>query len=91
MTDTQQQDVPHGFTQITEGRIRTTDIVAATGELSVIYAAQGVAVSTDGKQIMVQPVSDIHAEPGSDASTAAPPCPSVPIDDQGTRCQFGDH
>ena len=27
MTDTQQQAVPFGFTQITEGRIRTTDII----------------------------------------------------------------
>ena len=27
MTDTAQQAVPHGFTQITEGRIRTTDII----------------------------------------------------------------
>lgn len=27
MTDTEQQAVPHGFTQITEGRIRTTDII----------------------------------------------------------------
>jgi hypothetical protein len=27
MTETEQQAVPHGFTQITEGRIRTTDII----------------------------------------------------------------
>src|SRR3954451_14919945 len=27
MTDTNPQDVPNGFTQLTEGRIRTTDII----------------------------------------------------------------
>ena len=27
MTNAEQQAVPHGFTQITEGRIRTTDII----------------------------------------------------------------
>lgn len=27
MTDTNPQAVPHGFTQLTEGRIRTTDII----------------------------------------------------------------
>lgn len=35
-------------------KIRTSDIQSAVGELSAIYAPQGIAVSADGKQIVVQ-------------------------------------
>jgi hypothetical protein len=47
-------------------KIRTTDIHAATTELSAIYAAQGVSVSTDGRTIMAE-----LAQSNSDASQAA--------------------
>lgn len=39
-------------------RIRTTDIQAATSALSAIYAAQGVSVTADGKQIVVRPACE---------------------------------
>ena len=36
MTETEQQAVPQGFTQITEGRIRSTDIICGeSGEWAV--------------------------------------------------------
>lgn len=41
-------------------KIRTTDVYAATAELSSIYAAQGVSVSTDGREIMARQASS-HA------------------------------
>lgn len=37
--------------------IRTTDLHAAAAELSAIYAAQGVAVTTDGREIAVRPAT----------------------------------
>ena len=36
-------------------RIRTSDLSAATSELSELYAAQGVSITADGEQIVVQP------------------------------------
>ena len=54
MTDTEQQAVPHGFTQITEGRIRTTDIICGeTGRWAVPHvllvggdiAGKGLAIA----------------------------------------------
>lgn len=54
-------------------RIRTTDLQTAASELSAIYAAQGVSVTADGKQILVQPASDTRIDPGSDALTSALP------------------
>jgi hypothetical protein len=35
-------------------KVRTNDLQSAMGELSAIYAPQGVSVSADGKQILVQ-------------------------------------
>ncbi|QGW81417.1 hypothetical protein [Variovorax paradoxus] len=35
-------------------KVRTNDLQSAMGELSAIYAQQGVSVSSDGKQILVQ-------------------------------------
>ncbi len=57
-------------------RIRTTDLQLAASELSAIYAAQGVFVTTDGKQILVQPASDTRVDP-------------APTHDRGTPCQTG--
>jgi hypothetical protein len=53
-------------------RIRTTDIQAASFELSAIYAAQGVSVTADGKQILVQSISGAGAEPSPAAQGAQP-------------------
>jgi len=61
-------------------RIRTTDIQAAAAELSATYAAQGVSVTSDGRQILVQPLGDVHA--GPDAPSNAPQ-PTDATDDQG--------
>ena len=36
-------------------RVRTNDIQSAMGELSVIYAPQGLSIAADSKQIVVQP------------------------------------
>jgi hypothetical protein len=58
------------------GRIRTTDLQAAASELSAVYAAQGVSVTADSKQILVQPASDTHVDP-------------VPTNDRGDPCQTG--
>ena len=55
-------------------QIRTTDLQAAASELSAIYSAQGVLVTADSKQILVQPASDTHFDP-------------APINDRGTHCQ----
>jgi hypothetical protein len=38
-------------------KVRTTDLQSAMGELSAIYSPQGVSVSADGKQILVQAAS----------------------------------
>ena len=35
-------------------KVRTHDLQSAMGELSVIYSPQGVSISADGKQILVQ-------------------------------------
>jgi len=35
-------------------KVRTSDLQSAMGELSAIYAPQGVSISADGKQILVQ-------------------------------------
>jgi hypothetical protein len=47
-------------------RIRTVDIHAAAADLSAIYAAQGVSVAVEGKQILVRSAAAIG--PGSGAS-----------------------
>jgi hypothetical protein len=57
-------------------RIRTTDVQAAASELSAIYATQGVSVTADSKQILVQPASDTRVDP-------------APTNDLGTHCQTG--
>lgn len=38
-------------------KVRTNDLPSAMGELSAIYAPQGVSISADGKQILVQAAS----------------------------------
>jgi hypothetical protein len=53
-------------------RIRTGDIQAAASELSAIYAAQGVSVTADDKQVLVQSTRDIRPAPAPDAPTAVP-------------------
>jgi hypothetical protein len=49
-------------------RVRTNDIQSAVGELSAIYEPQGIAITVDGKQIVVQA-----------AGTAAPAAASAAI------------
>lgn len=56
-------------------RIRTNDLQAATSELSVIYAAQGISVTADGKQILVQSLAAIGAESGLPAQSVEHPHP----------------
>jgi hypothetical protein len=53
MTDTEQQAVPHGFTQITEGRIRTTDIICGeSGRWAVPHVfLVGADIADDGRSI----------------------------------------
>jgi len=53
MTDTEQQAVPHGFTQITEGRIRTTDIIRGkSGGWAVPHVfLVGGSIADDGRPI----------------------------------------
>jgi hypothetical protein len=53
-------------------RIRAADIQAAASELSAIYAAQGVSVTADDKQVLVQSTRDIRPAPAPDAPTAVP-------------------
>jgi hypothetical protein len=53
MTDTNQQAVPHGFTQLTEGRIRTTDIIFGESggwSLPHIFLVGG-DIGKDGRRI----------------------------------------
>jgi len=53
MTETEQQAVPHGFTQITEGRIRTTDIICGkSGGWAVPHVfLVGGSIADDGRPI----------------------------------------
>jgi hypothetical protein len=53
MTETEQQAVPHGFTQITEGRIRTTDIICGeSGGWAVPHVfLVGGDIADDGRPI----------------------------------------
>ena len=53
MTDTEQQAVPHGFVKITEGRIRTTDIICGeSGGWAVPHVfLVGCDVAADGRDI----------------------------------------
>ncbi|RYF56690.1 MAG: hypothetical protein EOO27_17655 [Comamonadaceae bacterium] len=46
-------------------KVRTSDLQTAVNELSAIYAAQGVAVSSDGKQILVQSTNAAPIASGS--------------------------
>lgn len=52
-------------------KVHTVDIHAATTELSAIYAAQGVSVSTDGRTIMVGPAQSSPDTSQTAASTTA--------------------
>ncbi|MEO5883232.1 MAG: hypothetical protein ABIQ06_12515 [Caldimonas sp.] len=53
MTDTHQQAVPHGFTQLTEGRIRTTDIIfGESGRWAIPHVfLVGGDIGTHGRHI----------------------------------------
>ena len=53
MTETEQQAVPHGFTQITKGRIRTTDIICGgSGGWAVPHVfLVGGDIADDGRSI----------------------------------------
>ena len=53
MTDTEQKALPHGFTQITEGRIRTTDIIRGeSGRWAVPHVfLVGDDIADDGRPI----------------------------------------
>jgi hypothetical protein len=53
MTDTKQLAVPHGFTQITEGRIRTTDIICdQSGGWAIPHVfLVGRDIADDGRSI----------------------------------------
>ncbi len=53
MTDTNQQAVPHGFTQLTEGRIRTTDIILGeSGGWAIPHVfLVGGDIGKDGRRI----------------------------------------
>lgn len=53
-------------------KIHTTDIHAAAAELSAIYAAQGVSVSTDGREIMARQVRNSADAPQATASPNTP-------------------
>ena len=53
MTDANQQAVPHGFTQLTEGRIRTTDIILGeSGSWAIPHVfLVGGDIGKDGRRI----------------------------------------
>jgi hypothetical protein len=53
MTDTEQQAVPYGFTQITEGRIRTTDIICGeSGDWALPHVfLVGGDIADDGRPV----------------------------------------
>ena len=53
MTETEQQAVPHGFMKITEGRIRTTDIICSeSGGWAVPHVfLVGGDIAEDGRSI----------------------------------------
>ena len=46
-------------------KVRTSDLQAAVTELSAIYAPQGVAVTSDGKEILVQSTNAAPVTSGS--------------------------
>ncbi|MEO5845672.1 MAG: hypothetical protein ABIQ33_12615 [Caldimonas sp.] len=53
MTDANQQAVPHGFTQLTQGRIRTTDIIfGESGDWAIPHVfLVGGDIAKDGRRI----------------------------------------
>ncbi|WP_441607131.1 hypothetical protein [Dyella sp. 2RAB6] len=62
------------YKRVTE--LHTTDIQAAASELSSIYAGQGVSVSADERQILVQGAGAPAAGTPADAPNS--PAPSAP-------------
>lgn len=54
-------------------QIHTTDVYEATRQLSTIYAAEGVAVTTDGQQILVSAASASSSHAGVAKQPAATP------------------
>lgn len=70
-------DLPADYTLYKPvSQIHTTDIQAATAELSSIYGAQGVSVSADNRRIVVQAVSQAPADAAAPASGASPSAPA---------------
>lgn len=57
-------------------QIHTTDVYAASQELSSIYAPQGVSVTTDGHEIRVSVASASNPAPASATAPAATPEPA---------------
>ena len=58
--------------------LHTNDIHAATAELSSIYAAQNVSVSSDERQILVQAAGAPVADAPADAPSSSSPAPAAP-------------
>jgi hypothetical protein len=69
-------------------QIHTTDVYSATSELSSIYAAQGVSVTTNGREIRV---SGAHAPDSAGAATTpaggTPPDTSAPHNTQPAQAK----
>lgn len=59
-------------------QIHTTDVYAATQQLSTIYAAQGVTVTTDGREILVGAASASHGDTSNATPPAAAPTHAAP-------------
>ncbi|GAA0693669.1 hypothetical protein FHW84_000452 [Dyella sp. SG562] len=57
--------------------LHTTDIQSATAELSSIYASQGVSVSADERQILVQAAGGSVGAPADAPNSPAPSAPSA--------------
>lgn len=72
-------------------QIHTSEARDAASELSTIYAPQGVAVTVDGPEIIVQEISAITApapSPATPAGAAASPQPAKP-DSSATQVAAG--
>jgi hypothetical protein len=66
-------------------QIHTTDVYSATAELSSIYAAQGVSVTTDGHEIRVSAAR--MSDGGSTEAPASGTPPSTPAPQNTTPAQ----
>ena len=59
--------------------IRTPDIQSAAAQLNSIYAAQGVFVLANDRQILVEPVSTINPATTNDNAASEPSKPATPM------------